>query len=165
MEAYLANTKIIIIGNFHMAKSKNPLSNFEFTNAANELHRNPRKGPAQRVVHREKDWRGHVETMNWTDTYAVNGTVIARSEHHRTEDEEGLVYREKWFDAAGEKHRDRGPAVVRENVHYIREETHLDEAIQEFWKHGKKVAERDTTYRDIISHKPLAVRRAFGYDC
>jgi hypothetical protein len=143
----------------HMAKSKNPLRFFEYRNAANELHRNPRKGPAQRLFRREDKY-----TVRWTDTYAINGAVVARSEHRLIEDEEGRLYREKWFDAQGDKHRDRGPAVIKEDEHYIREETYLDEAIHEFWKHGKKVAERDMTYRDIISHKPLAVRRAFGYD-
>ena len=142
-----------------MAKSKNPLRTFAFRNAANELHRNPRKGPAQRLFRRESE-----ETVSWTDIYAVNGAVVARSEHHLTEDCEGRLYRATWFDAQDSKHRDRGPGVVKESTHYIREETYLDEAKQEFWKHGEKVAERDTTYEDIISRKPLAVRRAFGYD-
>ena len=143
-----------------MDKSKNPLRSFEYRDAANELHRKPGKGPAQRRFFRKDE----VE-ISWTDTYAVHGVVVARSEHRQLEDEEGRSYRETWFDAQGNKHRDHGPAVIFENEHYIREETYLDRAKQEFWKRGQKVAERDTTYRDIISHKPLAVRRAFGYDC
>jgi hypothetical protein len=142
-----------------MDKSKNPLRSFEYRDAADELHRRPRKGPAERVFRRVDE----VE-VRWTDTYAVHGVVVARSEHRQIEDEEGRTYREKWFDAQGNKHRDHGPAVIYENEHYIREETHLDEARQEFWKHGKKVAERNTTYEAIVSHKPLAVRQAFGYD-
>ena len=107
-----------------------PLRTFAFRNAANELHRDPRRGPAQRLFHRENEC-----TVSWTDTYAIKGVVVACSEHRRVEDEEGRTYQETWFDAKGNKHRDRGPAVVYENVHYIREETYLDEARQEFWKH------------------------------
>ena len=99
-----------------------------------------------------------------TEYHHDHGTLIARVEYSSCGDEEGSSYEERWHDADGKLHRDKGPAVIVRSDHRIPEETYLDESRVEFWRHGECVSSTDTTYEDIVAHKPLTVRQAFGYD-
>ena len=116
-------------------------------------------GPALIVHHADND-----DVQERTAFYMRHGEVVARAEYLSVSDEQGSLYRENWFDAAGLPHRDGAAAVIVRSNHYIPEETYLDEAREELWTHGVMTNAIDTTYEDIISHKPLSVRQAFGYD-
>ena len=128
------------------------------------LHRDPREGPAQ-VTYREEDW-GHGDGMqDRTELYMVHGELIARAEFHNFRDEEHSGYEERWYDPEGKPHSFNGnPSEITEKNHYIPSETYLDESSRSFHNHGEFVDSVDTTYEDIVSHKPLTVRQAFGYD-
>lgn len=77
---------------------------------------------------------------------------------------EGENYSEVWY-KNGEKHRTGGlPAVKTYSRHKILEETHMDDASQEFWKDGEMQYVNDTTYEDVLVKKPLAARQSIGCD-
>jgi hypothetical protein len=77
---------------------------------------------------------------------------------------EGSVEETEWLNAAGQRHKEDGPAYSYASVHNIPEETYLDRKKIEFWRNGERIETRDRTYEDIIAYKPAHVRRAFGYD-
>ncbi len=92
------------------------------------------------------------------------GVVVAIREWYRVSDVEGSVESENGFNTAGDLPRGGGPAQRMRDYHAIPEETHLDEAYMRWVTHGELLHEEDVTYEEIVSHKPLQVRQAFGYD-
>jgi hypothetical protein len=128
------------------------------------LHRDPQEGPAQ-VTYREEDWGEGEGMTDRTELYVVHGELIARAEFHRSRDLEGSDYTERWYDPEGKLHSFNGnPSEIIESSHHIPSETYLDESTRSFHKHGDFIDRIDTTYEDIVSHKPATVRQAFGYD-
>ena len=105
---------------------------------------------------------GEIETER-SKTMKIGEDVYSLSVY-RLSDVEGKIYREEWK-KNGAFHRDGDlPAEVYSDEHRIPEETYLDKAGEKYYVDGEFVRKVDTTYEDIISHKPSAVRRAFGYD-
>jgi len=81
-------------------------------------------------------------------------------------DEETSLYEEQWM-KNGQLHREGDqPAHSKTHTHFIPTETYLDESFQHFYREGARDFDRDvdSTYEDVIAHKPLSVRQAFGYD-
>lgn len=81
-------------------------------------------------------------------------------------DEESGLLEERWM-KNGALHREGDhPAHIKTHTHYIPSETYLDEAFRHFYQEGVRDFNRDkdTTYEDILSQKPLSVRQYFGYD-
>lgn len=128
------------------------------------LHRDPKEGPA-RVTTREEDWGHGMGSLEREEIYAIHGRLIARSETRSENHEEGNSYTEKWFDRNGELHSFNGnPSEIVRSNHYIPEESHLDESALYFHNHGISKNSIDRTYEDILAHKPIQVRNAYGID-
>jgi len=82
----------------------------------------------------------------------------------QSHDCEGDRYEETWR-KNGQLHRDGGFAAVTVfSYHAIPEETHLDESVRRYFKEGRLLEEKDSTYEEILRTKPLAVRQHFGCD-
>jgi hypothetical protein len=133
-----------------------------YRNEAGQLDRDPEEGPARIVTRREGDSGYHMSRT--TSYYVRRGELVAVLKETFVDSCEGSVEETEWLNAAGQRHKEDGPAYSYASVHNIPEETYLDRKKIEFWRNGERIETRDRTYEDIIAYKPAHVRGAFGYD-
>jgi hypothetical protein len=131
-------------------------------NEAGQLHRDPAEGPARILSHTEgMDDYILKDDMSF---FVQNGELVGILKEHYVSDDEGFNTSVEYLNAAGQRHREDGPAYRYTSKHNIPEETYLDESYEEFWRDGVKLKTVDHTYEDILQYKSLAERQSIGVD-
>jgi len=111
--------------------------------------------------------KSHKGSSSWKNIQFMSqefGHNTYELEVRHWDDGETRGYSEEWKKNGAYHRAGDFPAKIYHLDHMIPDEAYLDESIAEFYLDGKLTNTVDKTYENIMQHKPLSVRQAFGVD-